>query len=60
MQENVKIKAKVIILKYCIKKAQQIIRDEPLPNPEEVVSMQKVFDVFNQMYFNSESENQKN
>ena len=32
---------------YCIKKAQRLIQDEPVPKPEEVASMQKVVDVFN-------------
>ena len=41
--------------KYCIKKAHKIIQDEPIPNPEEIASMQKVLDVFDKMYYTNET-----
>ena len=43
---------------YCIRKANKIIQDEPLPNQEQISLMQKVVDVYDQMYYNVKSGNQ--
>ena len=47
-------------MKYCIKKAHKIVRDEPIPKPEAVASMQKVVDIFDKMYYKNKTGNENN
>ena len=38
-------------IKYCIEKGKTVIKDEPMPTKEKMISMQSTLDVFDQMYY---------
>ena len=46
---------KEYFVRYCIKKAQQIIPEENIPSREEQKSMQKTLDSFQKMFYSEEN-----
>ena len=54
--ENQQQDKKDYFLRYCLKKASTLIQDQPLPNTDEKASMQRTLDVYDQMYYNEETQ----